>query len=284
MNIAIHWFRADLRLRDNTALHAACAQADSVIPIFIFDPAILKAPDTDAPITAFMLRMLESLEKDVAAAGGRLIFRHGQVLEEMKAVFRESKACALFYNRDYEPMARERDAVMEKWARSAGIEVRSFKDGVLHEPDEVLKDDGKPYGVYTAYARKWRQRSLDPVLPAVKFRKCAGLKLPRSVELPGLKELGFTTELTLPPAGEKAALEKLESFTRGPALHYHEQRDFPALAGTSGLSPHIRMGAVSPRTVIAAVSRAAKRHPGSGVQTDTFIGELIWRDFYRQIL
>jgi deoxyribodipyrimidine photo-lyase len=96
--------------------------------------------------------------------------------------------------------------------------------------------------------------------------------------------LGFTTELALPPAGETAALEKLESFTQGPALHYRDHRDFPALAGTSGLSPHIRMGAVSPRTVIAAVARVAKRHPGSSAQTDTFIGELIWRDFYRQIL
>jgi len=284
MNAAIHWFRADLRLRDNTALHAACAGFEAVIPVFIFDSAILKAPDTGAPITAFMLRMLESLERDVAAAGGRLIFRHGRVLEEMKDVFRESKAHALFYNRDYEPHTRERDAVVEKWARSAGIEVRSFKDGVLQEPDEVLKDDGKPYGVYTAYARKWRQRLLDPVLPSVKFRKHATLKLPRSVGLPSLKELGFTTQLTLPPAGEKAALEKLESFARGPALHYREHRDFPGLSGTSGLSPHIRMGAVSPRTVIAAVVRAAKRHPAASVQVDTFIGELIWRDFYRQIL
>jgi deoxyribodipyrimidine photo-lyase len=284
MNVAIHWFRADLRLRDNSALHAACAQADAVIPIFIFDPTILKSPDTGAPITAFMLRMLESLEADVAAAGGRLIFRQGQVLEEMKAVFRESKARLLFYNRDYEPYARERDAAVEKWARSAGIEVRNFKDGVLHEPDEILKDDGKPYGVYTAYARKWRERSLDPVLPAVKFRPCIGLKLPRSVGLPSLKKLGFSTTLHLPVAGEKAALERLASFTRGPLPQYRERRDFPALAGTSGLSPHIRMGAISPRTIIAAVARAAKRRPNSGAQTDTFVGELIWRDFYRQIL
>jgi deoxyribodipyrimidine photo-lyase len=284
MNVAIHWFRADLRLRDNSALHAACAQADGVVPIFIFDPAILKSPDTGAPITAFMLRMLESLEADVAGAGGRLIFRHGNALEELKAVFRESEARSLFYNRDYEPHARERDAAVEKWARSAGIEVHSFKDGVLHEPDEVLKDDGKPYGVYTAYARKWRQRPLDPVLPAAKFRQHAGLKLPRSVKLPSLKELGFSTEIHLPAAGEEAALKRLASFTCEPVLHYRAHRDFPAQTGTSGLSPHIRMGAVSPRTVIAAVAQAAKQHPNAGAQADTFVGELIWRDFYRQIL
>jgi deoxyribodipyrimidine photo-lyase len=170
MNIAIHWFRADLRLHDNNALHAACASAEAVIPIFIFDPAILKAPDNGAPITAFMLKMLESLRNDIAAVGGRLIFRHGPVLEELPSVFRETKAQSLFYNRDYEPQARERDAAVEKWARGAGIEVRGFKDGVVHEPDEVLKDDGKPYGVFTAYARKWRLRSRDPVLPTAASR------------------------------------------------------------------------------------------------------------------
>jgi deoxyribodipyrimidine photo-lyase len=284
MNVAIHWFRADLRLRDNTALHAACAAADAVIPIFIFDPVILQAADTGAPITAFMLRMLESLERDVAAAGGRLIFRHGQVLEEMKAVFRESKAHSLFYNRDYEPCARERDGAVEKWARSVGIEVRSFKDGVLHEPDEVLKDDGKPYGVFTAYTRKWRLRSLDPVLPMVKFHRPAGLRHPRSSGLPSMRKLGVHTTIELPHAGEEAALRQLKQFAAAPLLHYREQRDFPALAGTSRLSPHVRMGAVSPRTVLAAVARAAKKHPRAGAQTDTFVGEWIWRDFYRQIL
>ena len=151
------------------------AEADAVIPIFIFDPVILKAPDTGAPITAFMLKMLGSLEQDVKAAGSQLIFRHGPVLEEVKAVFRETKATALFYNRDYEPYARERDGAVDKWARSASIDVRSFKDGVLHEPDEVLKDDGKPYGVFTAYARKWRQRSHDPVLPMATFPRPQGL-------------------------------------------------------------------------------------------------------------
>jgi deoxyribodipyrimidine photo-lyase len=284
MHVAIHWFRADLRLHDNSALHAACTEADAVIPIFIFDPAILKAPDSGAPITAFMLKMLESLEHDVAAGGGRLIFRHGPVLEEMKAVFRETKATALFYNRDYEPYARERDGAVEKWARSAGIKVRSFKDGVLHEPDEVLKDDGKPYGVFTAYARKWRQRSLDPVLPMAKFPCHASLLQPHSVGLPSLKSLGFTTGIELPAAGEKAAQAQLKRFADGPLLHYREHRDIPALDGTSRLSPHIRMGAVSPRTVLAAVAQAAKKHPSAQGQTDTFVSELIWRDFYRQIL
>jgi deoxyribodipyrimidine photo-lyase len=284
MNVVVHWFRADLRLVDNSALHAACAEADAVIPLFIFDPVILRAPDNGAPITAFMLEMLAALEADLAKVGTSLILRHGDVLEEMKAVFRESKARALYYNRDYEPYARVRDASVEKWARGTGIEVRSFKDGVLHEPEEVLKDDGKPYGVFTAYARKWRQRSLDPVLPAAKIPRKAKPNLPRSIALPGLKSLGFELSITLPPAGEQMAQAALTKFARGPLLHYGKLRDLPAQSGTSQLSPHLRMGAISPRTVAAAAERAAQAHPASRPHVDTFIGELIWRDFYRQIL
>ncbi len=95
MNVVVHWFRADLRLRDNQALHAACAEADAVIPLFIFDPVILRAPDNGAPITGFMLEMLAALQADLEKAGTRLVLRHGAVLEEMQAVFRESGARAV---------------------------------------------------------------------------------------------------------------------------------------------------------------------------------------------
>jgi deoxyribodipyrimidine photo-lyase len=282
--VVIHWFRADLRLADNAALYAACAEADAVIPLFIFDPAILRAPDNGAPITAFMLATLAVLERDVAAAGAKLVFRHGQVLDEMKSVFRESKARALYYNRDYEPSARERDAAVETWARSAGINVRSFKDGVLHEPHEILKDDGKPYGVFSAYARKWRRHPLDRVLPAARFPRRTKPRLPRGMALPTLKQLGFALALKLPPAGEQAARAQLGRFARGALRRYDELRDFPAQAGTSQLSPHLRLGAISPRTVVAAAGRAVRAQMKSAAPVDTFVGELIWRDFYRQIL
>ena len=282
MTIVVHWFRCDLRLDDNTALHAASAAADVVIPIFIFDPAILKAPETGAPQVAYMLRTLESLERDIKAAGGKLIFRHGKVLDEMKAVFKATGATALFYNRDYEPYARERDGAVEKWTKSHAIEVHSFKDGVIQEPHEVLKKDGKPYGVFTAYSKIWRTLPSAPVLPAVKFHRAA--RQPHSLTLPTLKKLGFSTDIPLPPAGEKAGRDQLKSFVAKHLLHYGRQRDFPAASATSRLSPHIRMGTLSPRAILAAVEKAARQHRHARKDIDTFVGELIWRDFYRQIL
>jgi deoxyribodipyrimidine photo-lyase len=284
MKVGIHWFRCDLRLSDNSALHAASLEADAVVPVFIFDPAILQAPETGAPQVAYMLRTLESLEKNVAAAGGKLIFRHGDVLHEMRAILQETGARFLFFNRDYEPDARKRDAAVEKLAQSLGIEVRSFKDGMIHEPHEILKSDGKPYGVFTAYSRGWRFRSSTPVLPTVKFHRPSGLKEPRSLPLPGLGELGFSTDIDLPPAGERAGRDQLKRFVSGALLHYATRRNYPAEEGTSRLSPHLRLGTLSPRTVLAMAEKEGRGLSGARADIDAFVGELVWRDFYRQIL
>lgn len=284
MKTAIHWFRADLRLADNTALHTACRDADVVVPIFIFDPQILKASDTGAPIVGFMLDCLEALEKDVRAAGGKLTFRHGDIVKEMRAVLKATKATDLYYNRDYEPYARERDAAVEKLARSMGVEVHSFKDGVIHEPGEILKGDGTPYKVFTAYSHGWRSKAMPAVLPKAKFPRSMGFMYPAGIALPTARRLGFKIEITLPPAGEGAGLKRLAEFAKGDLLQYAKQRDYPALGATSRLSPHIRLGTISPRTVLVAVNKAAKKHPAAHKHTSTFVTELIWRDFYRQIL
>jgi deoxyribodipyrimidine photo-lyase len=284
VKVAIHWFRADLRLRDNTALHAACGEADAVIPVFIFDPLILEASDTGAPIIGFMLECLEALEKDVEQAGGKLVFRHGPPEREMESLFRVTKASALYFNRDYEPMARKRDAAVTKMAQSLGVEVRSFKDGVVHEPDEILKGDGTPYKVFTPYSRVWRTKDRAAVLSKASFPNSAKVEHPKSMPLPTAKELGFQVEIPLPPAGEENALEQLRKFSSRGLLDYAGSRDFPARGGTSQLSPHIRLGTISPRMIVAVAERAAGKHPEARRHVDVFVGELIWRDFYRQVL
>jgi deoxyribodipyrimidine photo-lyase len=284
MKVAVHWFRCDLRLYDNTALHAAISDADAVVPVFIFDPRILEASEVSANQVGFMLECLHALEKNIAAAGGKLIFRHGPVLEEMREVLRESGAHALYYNRDYEPYARERDAGVEKLVRTLDVEVHSYKDNVIHEHDEVLKADGDPYGVFTPYSRVWRMKAKPALLRTVKFKGSRGLKVPKSMPLPTAKKLGFEVEIKLPPAGERAALDRLKEFTGGDLLRYADQRNLPALSATSQLSPHLRLGTLSPRSVFVAAEKAGQAHPDARRSIDTFTGELIWRDFYKQIL
>ena len=284
MKIAVHWFRADLRISDNTALHAACRDSDVVVPVFIFDPVILNAPDTGAPIVGFMLECLSSLEKNIEVAGGKLTFRHGPVAEEMRAVFTETKATHLYYNRDYEPEARKRDAAVEKLARSLSVEVHSYKDSVIHEPDEISKEDGTPFRVFTPFSRIWRRKPKNEVLPKARFKADKGFNYPRGIGLPTAKELGFNLKISLPSAGERAGQEQLKAFTQGDLLEYADKRDFPALNATSRLSPHLRLGTLSPRTVLAAVEKAGGGKPETGKQLETYVTELIWREFYRHVL
>jgi deoxyribodipyrimidine photo-lyase len=273
-----------LRLADNAALYSACREADVVVPVFIFDPLILKAPDTGAPIVGFMLECLRALEADIREAGGRLLIRHGPPEREMEELLRQTKANALYFNRDYEPMARRRDAAVEKLARGLGVEARSFKDGVLHEPDEILKTDGTPYKVFTPYSHAWRAKAKAQVLPKAKFPQGAKFTPPAGMALPTAKELGFAVEIPLPPASEEAARRLFATFCSRDLPRYAEVRNLPALDATSRLSPHLRLGTISARTIAAAAEKAAQQHPSARRQVDTFVGELIWRDFYRQIL
>jgi deoxyribodipyrimidine photo-lyase len=284
MKIAVYWFRCDLRLGDNTALHAAVTGSDAVVPIFIFDPKMLAAPDVSPGQVAFMIECLRLLEKNIKATGGKLIFRHGPVLDEMSAVLREAGAQALYYNRDYEPYARERDAAVEKLARSLGVEVHSYKDSVIHEPHEVLKADGGPYGVFTPYSRCWRSKTKPAVVPAVKLLRPARLRYPASLPLPSAKELGFNLDIVLPPAGERAARDRLKEFASGDLLDYADNRDFPARDATSRLSSHLRLGTLSPRSVLVATEKTGRDHSQARHSIDIFANELIWRDFYRQVL
>jgi deoxyribodipyrimidine photo-lyase len=284
MQIAVHWFRCDLRLGDNTALHAAVSAFDRVVPIFIFDPKILTSQDVSANQVAFMIECLRALEKDIETAGGKLIFRHGPVLQEMDSLLRETGAQALFYNRDYEPYARERDTAVEKLARSLGVEIHSSKDNVIHEAHEILKPDGQPYRVFTPYSRVWRAQPKPELVPPVKSFGSGRFKHPRSLPLPSASKLGFTSPIGLPPAGETAARDQLHAFVKSDLSDYGRGRDFPFPGTTSRLSPHLRLGTISPRTVFLSAEKFAQSHPQAAPSTATYIGELIWRDFYKQIL
>jgi deoxyribodipyrimidine photo-lyase len=283
---AIHWFRRDLRVSDNTALSAAAAAAQAVVPAFIFDDAILTAPDVGAARVSFLLRSLESLAKNLEALGYRLIIRRGKPQEELVKLARETGAEAVFWNKDYEPYARERDARVAVALQAAGVAARPHKDVVLWEEQEILTQAGRPFTVFTPYSRAWRARGLhgpQPRLRAAETKPPA----PASVRLPAdSAELGHPLTQTVPPAGEHAALEALRGFLKRNVFHYGEERNFPALDHTSHLSPHLRFGTINIRTIVAKLNAAtAKELPAAARRSaDVFLSELIWREFYIQVL
>lgn len=284
MTTVIHWFRRDLRLADNLSLHAARQTKALVVPVYIFDPAIFKQPDLGAPRVAFLLECVESLRKNIEAAGGRLIVRRGDAWEQLRQIGVATGARTLYFNRDGEPATRQRDLEIEKMALAAGWEVKTFQDDVIHDGTEVLKADGKPYVVFTPYAKVWQRLPKPQPVPAVRFSEAVPLKI-TSEPLPTLAALGFTLTAEISRGGEKAGRELLKEFVARRIDGYQSNRDFPAIDGTSRLSPHLAVGTISARTVWTAAESARQvAKPAARGEIETFQKEIIWREFYRQVL
>jgi len=288
----VYWLRRDLRIGDNTALTAAAnVSGGAVIPVFIFDDAILRGRWASPARTAFLLDGLRALDADLRARGARLVVRYGEPLAELLAVAREAGAGAVYWNRDYTAYAVRRDSAAKVALREAGLEARSFKDGVIFETDEVMTQDGRPYTVYSPYARRWcellAQRGCH-VLPEPKLAPVE--HWPVSRPLPALEELGMRLDQALPPAGEVAGLVRLREFSdlrRSPGLAtYAESREFPAVPGTSRLSPYLRLGMVGVRSCLRAAldAQEAAGPRGTGASIDRWVGELAWHDFYVQVM
>lgn len=289
------WFRRDLRLHDQTALHHAARDfPDGIVPVFIFDDAILKHPDCGAPIVGFMLGCLEDLRDQLRQAGGELLFRHGPPLKELRKLAKETGASAVYYNKDYAPSACERDDRIERQLSANGLVVRGFKDQVIFEEQEILSaSKGEPYTVYTPYRKSWIKKLAatfgplgpDP-LPKPKLTFPEKIKNASNVGLPTAKALGhgLSHALAISP-GESVARQMLRRFIDRSLATYPATRNFPAMQdGTSKLSPHLRHGTLSPRTCVRAALEATVEHPEFRDPADTWIGELVWREFYQQIL
>ncbi len=277
MTVGIHWFRRDLRLRDNTALARAAAAAERLVPLFILDDAILGRRDTGASRVRFLLGCVEALAAALAERGSRLVILRGDPVDVLVQVARNTGATTVHWNKDYEPFARSRDTRVSEALSAAGIRSFAWKDQVLFEESEILTGQRRPYTVFTPYSRAWRAQKTTapggvPPLPPLPD----GLDLP-VVPLPDATTLGFASAATLPTPGEDAAHARLAQFATNALADYAEERDIPGHAGTSGLSPYLRFGAISIRTVHAAAA-------GRSLGARTFTTELAWRDFYQQIL
>ncbi|ALA56584.1 cryptochrome/photolyase family protein [Nitrospira moscoviensis] len=285
----IVWFRRDLRLSDQPALTAACKECRQVIPLFVFDEPLLQSQVFGSACVNFMLGCLEDLAESLAARGLPLQWRRGEPVEEVVSAAREWKIDVVYWNRDYEPRALERDRLVQQRLAQMGVLVRTFKDHVVFEAEEVRSATGEPLQRYSAYRARWWakwQATKPPVLPVpsgCSGDKAVPLSPPRPI--PTAHELGYEPLTPWIEAGERQARKRLSRFVAGPIHTYVDGRNRPAIDGSSKLSPHFRFGTLSPRTAVhAALAALAQGGRVSRPDVLTWIDELVWREFFQQVL
>lgn len=282
---ALVWFRRDLRNFDHAALHHALKSHGRVFCAFIFDTAILDLlPRRDRRV-AFIRESLVELDAALRAQGGALIVRHADARLALPQLARELGVAAVFTNHDYEPAAIARDAAVAEALQADGISFHSFKDQVIFERDEVLTQGGKPFGVFTPYKNAWLRKlaETDFWLRAYPVEKYTAhfTDSPLATGVPDLQDIGFEPmELKL-STGMSGGVELFEDFLER-IDQYKSARDFPAVKGVSYLSTHLRFGTVSIRQLARAAWQRGGVHGTEGAAT--WLSELVWRDFYQQIL
>ncbi|MGQ9806120.1 MAG: cryptochrome/photolyase family protein [Chlorobiales bacterium] len=287
MNRIIVWHRRDLRTHDNTALFNALKETTDIVPLFIFADDILKQRSDFSPACVkFMTESLKDLSVQYERIGGKLILRRGLFLDVLREVVRESDARAIYFNEDYEPAAKARDNKVIEAFTTLGLQVKAFKDQVLFAKQEILTKQGKPYTVFTPYKKAWLSQAhlISTPVPAPTYLSVMAIN-----SLPPLSddELGFPcTQTLLVKGGSTHGNAALETFFSEKIRRYKEARDFPALNGTSLLSAHLRFGTISVRDLVrrAFLLLEEAKNESEKIGIETFVSELIWRDFYFQIL
>jgi deoxyribodipyrimidine photo-lyase len=285
------WLRRDLRLHDNAALAAALAQCAQVFCVFVFDTEILQTLPRQDRRVEFIHASLREVDAGLRTAGERadvgLIVRHGLARIEIAALAQALQVQAVFAAKDYEPQALARDAAVQQALQAQGVALRQMKDHVILEQRELLTQTGKPYGVFTPYLRAWLARlGTAPLATHTLPCPCAQLA-PRPAaftsDLPTLAQLGFEAGLlntSAIPTGMSGGQRLLDDFVAR-MDRYDETRNFPAVKGPSYLGVHLRFGTVSIRQLV----NLARQHVAQGsAGAQTWLAELVWRDFYVQIL
>ena len=265
--VNLFWFRRDLRLDDNAGLYYALKKGIPVLPIFIFDQNILnKLEDKKDARVEFIHHAILNLNEQLKQLGSSIKVFHSTPEKTFKELSKEYVINVVYANHDYEPYANERDNDIKELLLKNTIEFKTYKDQCIFEKDEVIKDDGKPYTVFTPYSRKWKLRLTDfHVKPYPNKKYFINFFKTKPFDVPTLKDLGF----------EKSGLEfPPTTISKSIVTNYKEQRDFPAIKGISKLSVHLRFGTVS----IRALAKQAL------LLNETWLNELIWRDFYMMIL
>lgn len=269
---SLWWIRRDLRLRDNAALHAGL-QAGAVIPVFILDPHLIARTPTRRQ--AFLFDGLRALRRDLEQRGARLIIRRGEPVEVLRLLLAETEAGTVFAEEDYTPYARKRDA---RAGRTVPLELISGQ--TVHHPEFIVKSDGTPYTVYTPYARRWKNSLPAQIQLYPAPDRFPSAEYPPSDDLPQLPpSLGFR-------AGESEALRRLKNFSQTAIFEYQARRNRMDFDGTSSLSPYLRFGMLGMRQAVRTAQIAAgdPQNDEERRSADAWLNELIWREFYIQIL
>ena len=278
--INIFWFRRDLRLQDNAGLYHALKGEHPILPIFIFDKNILdKLEDKADARVEFLQETISELQKELKSLGSNLLVFYNNPEKAWKQLLKDYTIGEVYTNRDYEPYALERDGMVEEMLEKKKIDFKTYKDHMIFEKDEVTKDDGLPYTVFTPYSRKWKKK-LETKMEVGKQHSKISYYLQsypnekyfsnfyqskESFEIPSLKIMGFQpTNIKIP---SKTVVQKI-------IKQYDQNRNFPAINGTSRLGIHFRFGTISIR------EKARK----AGALNETYLNELIWRDFYLSLI
>jgi len=265
--VNLFWFRRDLRIYDNAGLYHALKGEFPVIPIFIFDKIILdKLENKNDKRVEFIRDTLIEIQDELLKKNTSLEVYYGTPENVFKKLLKEYDVQIVYTNRDYEPYAITRDELIKELLAKKNIGFKDYKDQVIFEKNEVLKDDGKPYTIYTPYSRRWKDTLTDfytTSYPVEKYFKNFYKQFPRII--PSLHSMGFKeTNKKFPSKNPEDELIK----------HYNQTRDFPAINGTSRLGIHLRFGTISIRELVTKAKEL----------NDTFLNELIWREFYMCIL
>lgn len=293
-DLILFWHRRDLRIDDNLGLFNACEYSSKVVGLFCLDPNILNRDDIAPVRVHYMIGCLEYLQKQYQKLGSQLLILEGTPEEIIPKLARELKAKAVYFNLDIEPLARERDRIVSEALNSMGIITKTTWDQLFHPPDQIFTQSQEPYKVYTPF---WRNFNLKPKAKPKPPLSPSLINLTESeqelaekigvIPLPSAQKLGFIWEnsLILEP-GEIAAQERLEEFCDRALYEYDEQRNFPALDGTSQLSAALKFGVISIRKIWEKTLEAMEtcRSDEARKQIQSWQQELAWREFYQHAL
>ena len=267
MSTALFWHRRDLRINDNAGLYKALKQCAKVIPVFVFDSTILDLLPKNDQRVLFIHQEINKIKENYRSFGADIEVLYGDPKIEIPKLAKKWNVTAVFINRDYEPNAIARDQFLFELLKKENIDFIGAKDQVIFEKHEITKDDGLPYTIYTPYARKWKAKLSDYHFKAYPTEKYIQNLHPfRNEALISLQEMGFEEQKTQPFPERSTPSNIIQK--------YHEQRDIPAVLGTSRLSLHLRFGTISIR---ALATKALQLN-------EKYLNELIWRDFYQAII